>query len=93
MTIGKRIAVDFLAAKRPSGAVVRELKTWLLKSLPDGFLKERSEAWWEREQLLSQEDIEAGREEGEKSSRIYSDKHESSGIGGKKNGKFRSVGI
>ena len=61
MTIGKRIAVDFLAAKRPSGAVVRELKTWLLKSLPDGFLKERSEAWWEREQLLSQEDIEAGR--------------------------------
>ena len=61
VTISKRTAVDFLVAKRPSGAVVKELKMWLLKSLPDSFLKEGSELWWEREQLLADEDIKAGR--------------------------------
>lgn len=50
-----------LAAKRPTVSLWKEIKNKLLISLPDGFLREGSKSWWEREHLLAKEDIRAGR--------------------------------
>lgn len=59
MTIKSDILLETLEALKKKGLTT--VRNKLLLALPERFFKEGSDLWWEREELLADEDIKYGR--------------------------------